>query len=376
MKKVCFVIDSLRYGGAQKVTSDLASLLSINGYQVDLVIYKDLIDIDIGSSVNVRFVKINGLSRNGVLGFIDAALSKIFGLPYKFIMSRYYSKSLEKKMDFDKYNKVFLCSDSAVVPFHNISSKFVFIAHSLKSKQHLAGLPFPFLGLNKYLYSNILSNNSIIAVSDGIKDDLICSFGVIESKIKRIYNFIDFEYINYMSSLFQNPYSNLEYICHVGRHSKEKNISLLITAFSKLPNKNIKLLLVGQGPCTLELKKQVSKLRISEKVIFLGFQKNPYVYMKSAKCLVLSSNREGLPTVLLEALSLSTKVVSTDCPSGPSEILTNKLKEYLVPVDNESLLTETISKCLIDNEPVDDLVLCDFKKEEILGKYIEIINGG
>ncbi|MFA0560648.1 glycosyltransferase [Vibrio breoganii] len=373
MKKVCFIIDSLRFGGAQKVTADLASLLSVNGYQVDLVIYKNVRNISIHSSVNIRFVKIDGLSRNGFLGFLDASLSKVFGLPYQFIMSKFYSRSLANKVDFEKYNKVFLCSDSAVVPFHNISNKFVFIAHSLKSKQHLDCL-FPLNRLKKWIYRSIISQKSVIAVSDGIKDDLIISFGISRDKIKRIYNFIDFEHVKHMSSQKAEQFIDFEYICHVGRHSKEKNIELLINAFSKLSNQEIKLVLVGQGPYTSKLKKQVSKLGLSKQVIFLGFQKNPYVYMKNAKCLVLSSNREGLPTVLLEALSLSTKVVSTNCPSGPSEILNNNLEEYLVPVNDELALTRAINKSLEDNRPIDDSILNEFGKSTILKSYLEFIN--
>ncbi|HHX8660088.1 TPA: hypothetical protein ACVO40_004638, partial [Vibrio diabolicus] len=91
MNKICFVIDSLRIGGAQKVTSDLAKLMSKHGFEVDFIIYNELYGIELSPDINLRKIFIPGLSRRGLLGFVDKVLTKIFGLPYRYMLSFFYS---------------------------------------------------------------------------------------------------------------------------------------------------------------------------------------------------------------------------------------------------------------------------------------------
>ena len=97
--------------------------------------------------------------------------------------------------------------------------------------------------------------------------------------------------------------------------------------------------MVGTGELLEASKKLVKDLGIEDKVIFTGFKKNPYPYMKHAKLMVLSSDFEGLGLVILEALALGTPVISTDCPSGPNEILAN---QYLVAVQDVDELASRI----------------------------------
>jgi glycosyltransferase involved in cell wall biosynthesis len=109
--------------------------------------------------------------------------------------------------------------------------------------------------------------------------------------------------------------------------------------------------------------------QLEDRVINLGFKQNPYKYIKNASLLVLSSDREGLPTIVIESLILGTPVVSTDCPTGPSEILTGDLAYWLVPVQNPSVLAAKIDKALDMKINIQDKNIYKFDKEYIYQEY-------
>ena len=136
----------------------------------------------------------------------------------------------------------------------------------------------------------------------------------------------------------------------MGRLEKQKNFILLIRAYKILLDRGIKhnLMILGQGSQKEYLVNEVKKMKIDEKVKFLGFKENPYKYLKQADVFVQSSIYEGLPTVLIEALILNIPVVATNCPDGAKEILDNGKYGLLVKMDDEKVLADAIEKMLID----------------------------
>lgn len=142
-------------------------------------------------------------------------------------------------------------------------------------------------------------------------------------------------------------------IVGVGRFSKAKDFPTLIRAFSKVRKKilNSKLLILGEGRQRSRIESTVRDLGIGEDVSLPGFNPNPYPYLAKANIFVLSSIWEGLPGALIEALALGTPVVSTDCPSGPREILQNGRYGFLVPPGDASALAEAILKTLANPLP-------------------------
>ena len=195
---------------------------------------------------------------------------------------------------------------------------------------------------------SLYNNKNILAVSKGCEHDLLNNIGIKPKSIQTIYNPIDFEKIHDLAQK-DNPFSHLDYLVHIGRLSGAKRHDLLFRSFA-LANTNKSLILLGDGPLREELKILASQLNISSKVIFAGFQQNPYPIIKGAKLCVLSSDYEGLPNAILDALSVGTPVVSTDCPSGPGEILTGSLANYLTPVGDPNALAHTILTALKDIE--------------------------
>lgn len=167
----------------------------------------------------------------------------------------------------------------------------------------------------------------------------------IQKKSRIIFNQVD-------DRFFQRNFENGKYIVACGRLSKQKNYPMMLQAFSKVlkfyPNE--KLLIYGEGELREELENLKNDLGIDNAVEFMGFSTNmPEVY-RGAKMLIMTSDYEGMPNAMLEALASSVPVISTDCPcGGPRIIIRNKINGYLVPVGDADAFAETISTVLADS---------------------------
>ncbi len=140
----------------------------------------------------------------------------------------------------------------------------------------------------------------------------------------------------------------------------------MLDAF-KLVKSDIKLLILAKKDSKLE--NMIKDRKLEKRVKILGFQQNPYKYIKNAKLLVLSSDREGLPTVVIESLILGTPVVSTDCPTGPREILVDDLSKWLVDVGDYKALAEKIDEALEKKIEIKENIIKKFSKETIYEEY-------
>lgn len=131
----------------------------------------------------------------------------------------------------------------------------------------------------------------------------------------------------------------------------QKDLTTLLHAYSILRkdfHHEEQLFLIGKGHSENQLRQTAIELGIADSVVFLGFQSNPYPWMKHAKLLAHSAKFEGLPTVLIEGLMLDKLMVATDCPTGPREILDEGRAGILVPVGNAQAMAEAIHKALTD----------------------------
>ncbi|MCC6932719.1 MAG: glycosyltransferase [Deltaproteobacteria bacterium] len=136
-----------------------------------------------------------------------------------------------------------------------------------------------------------------------------------------------------------------------GRLTKQKNFSSLIEAFKQVSEKlDCRLLIIGSGPEQQGLEDLINKLQLSESAKILPFTKNPYCYFSRADVFVLSSLWEGLGNVLVEAMACKLPVISSDCPSGPAEIIENNVSGVLVPVNDSLALAQAILSVLRDKE--------------------------
>ena len=206
----------------------------------------------------------------------------------------------------------------------------------------------------------------VVAVSEGIKYDLIDKFSVDKNKIDVLYNPHDIGRIVDLSKQnldveFEELYADSFTIINIGRICPAKGHWNLVRAFSLVKKEipNAKLIIMGDAATKLKLfiKELISDLGLENSIHLLNFQSNPYNFLKQADVYVSSSIYEGLPNVLIEALACSTPVVSTDCKSGPREIL--------APTTNFQLSTDQVDYAEFG-------VLTPSSKQELLDSSVPI----
>lgn len=148
-----------------------------------------------------------------------------------------------------------------------------------------------------------------------------------------------------------NTFTDNKIILNIGRLSQEKGQDILIDAFSQAKASNEwKLWIVGEGNNRDALQRQIDKLNLSEKVLLLGRQKDIKGYLEKVSVYVHSSRYEGFPNALLEAMAMGKPCISTDCPTGPSELLNDGENGLLVPTENPLALSIAIDRLAEENE--------------------------
>jgi len=190
--------------------------------------------------------------------------------------------------------------------------------------------------------------NGIIVVSHGVRDDMAQLTNIPKERITVIYNpsVVRAEVWEKAQAPLDHPWfkpGQPPVLVAVGRLQMQKDFPTLLQAFAKVRQQRpVRLLILGEGKERQPLEELIKKLGLENDVSMPGFVMNPYAYMARASLFVLSSRWEGLPTVLIEALCCGTRVVSTDCPSGPREILKDGKYGQLVPVGDVDALTRAI----------------------------------
>lgn len=221
----------------------------------------------------------------------------------------------------------------------------------------------------------------VVPVSQSIRDYLIESIGVHPDKIRVIYNPVEILPIEAIEG-FAKPMhaffdSSEPVLIAAGRLTRQKNFQLLVRAMTHLPE-NIRLILLGEGEDRDDLEQLVKDLGLSERVSMVGFQSNPLAWFAQADCYVMSSDWEGFPFVLLEAMSVGLQVVSTDCLSGPEEILSRGEHGILVDQENLDSLSVGILMALESPFPKGKLIsrASDFSIDTTAVQYVELMQVG
>ena len=360
--KYCILINSLAGGGAERVVLTLADNLNKQGVEVTLVVLEDSPSAYDLSEYDFKIVFLPRVPRP-------------FGYFYLFktLQIRSYFKDIN--IEFDCLISNLFMTDMAM-RFLPVKRKYALIHNNLVGSTALdkSSSKNLYSSLRRWLVYKVLgkivyNNQNLLAISDGVKSGIL-EFGIKPKSIKVINNPFDFERIAELSEEFE--VNEGEYILHVGRFDRQKRQDLLVEAYSKVKT-DYKLLLLGDDSNDYadNVKRLAAEKGLDGKVVFKGFVNNPYPYMKSAKMLVLSSDFEGLPTVLIEAVSLGVPVVSTDCDYGPREILVNELRSYLCDVGDTNDLAIKIKSALVLESVNADLVE-KFSINYVIDKYIRL----
>lgn len=192
----------------------------------------------------------------------------------------------------------------------------------------------------------------VLVASEGVRQDLMCSFGVPASRIKLAPNPVDIKRIR---RLAQEPGSipfvdgvNSSLVVAVGRLVKVKGFDVLIQAFASLPHGvDARLLIVGEGEERAALESLVEQLGLNDRIALVGFQDNPWRLMARATVFVLSSWTEAAPNVILEAMALGCPVIATDCSEGIRAYLKGGEAGLLVPPGDPDALAEALARLLV-----------------------------
>jgi glycosyltransferase involved in cell wall biosynthesis len=190
---------------------------------------------------------------------------------------------------------------------------------------------------------------AVIVVSNGEKEDLIKNFGIPAHQIRVVYNPVNGEAIAKLSDEDAGIDCNVPLVVTAGRLVHQKGMDILLRAFRQVRDVTAsKFLILGGGEKREELVSLSRSLNLSEDVIFLGMQMNPFKFMRKAAVFCLASRYEGLGNVILEAMALGVPVVVTDCPSGPSEILAGGRYGILVRPEDPGAIAEALLRVLSD----------------------------
>ena len=336
MQKISFFIDSLAGGGAERVMLNLANHYAGQGYSVDIVLAHKrgeyLNDVD----ERVRLIDLN--------------------------VSRFWQYFVPLIRYFRQERPVVMLSATTILNLLAIlTKKLAMVDTRLVVSEHIDIQSFAERGalqkpkivkrLIRFIYPQA---DQIVAVSKGAANSLASFANLPVEIIKPIYNgVIDQHKLDLAMQPIDHPWfgeaeqRDFPVILGVGRLQDQKNFAMLLRAFAKLRKKMpARLIILGEGELRHTLQQQAEKLKIDSDVSLHGFADNPFKYLKNANVFALSSFYEGLPTVLIEALACGCPVVSTDCPSGPNEILENGRYGALVPVDNDEAFANALLTAL------------------------------
>ena len=221
-----------------------------------------------------------------------------------------------------------------------------------------------------------------VGVSRGVSESLATALGIPQESITTIYNPVVTPGLpDKAAERPDHPWlreDGAPVVLAAGSLEGVKDYPTLIRAFARLAARRpCRLIILGEGSKRTEIEGLVGESGLTDRVSLPGWVENPFAFMARASLFVLSSRWEGLPTVLVEALACGCPCVSTDCPSGPAEILLNGDLGPLVPVGDDAALAEAMERVL--DRPPDKRVLrqraMDFSAEGSVAAYEQLIEG-
>ena len=364
-KEVSILVFDLNIGGTEKVMVSLANYLSNNNCNVNILmvgknnylkkellpnvtviafnknrIYSSLIDI-------IKYIRTQK---------IDCFISNVWPITILTVIAGFFKRSFNKK-------------------------KLVLVEHCHLEREFSSfSAPFKFFQkISIYVLYRFASK--VVAVSDGVKEDLCLNKGVNEEKVVVIHNPVD---VNFSIMKYENKaikawraFPGAKFIS-VGNLKIQKNYSYLIDTLSILKNEGLafKHLILGEGSQRDALTKQIQCLNLEDDIFLAGSVDQPINLIKEADTLILSSKFEGFGLVIVEALAAGTTVVSTDCQSGPAEILCNGLYGYLGPTNDSKKFAEVINFGYLNKISPNKLLARskDYSIENVGPKYLNLID--
>lgn len=243
-------------------------------------------------------------------------------------------------------------------------------------------------GLAKFILKNLVNwtypmAQQVVCVSKGVETDFREYYDYQKNNLSTIYNpVLDDAYFEKLKTPVEHRFFHADHktILAVGRLTEAKNFGFLIRSFKALHDQypETRLIILGEGELRAEFEALIQTLGLSDVVDLPGFDSNPYAYFKYATLFVLSSNWEGLPGVLIQALVSKVKVVSTNCPSGPMEILDDSKFGLLVECNDQTAMVAAMQQAIFGDyvqfdETEFEQHCLQFQKQQVLQQYLALM---
>ncbi|WP_299520404.1 glycosyltransferase [Winogradskyella sp.] len=377
--RIGILINSLSAGGAERVVTYLLNYCIDNNIEVHLFLMNTTKKYNLPGGLNMHFIEKARNDESGILkalkipylAFKYARLVKRLGITHSlsFLTRSNFVNILSRKFTAYKY-------------------KIITNERAFPSQQYsYGGLDSTF---NKFLISKLYKKSDLLlGNSNGNVNDLIENFGMPTDRTQVVHNPIDLDKIESISpldSFFDNSNFNL---ITIGRLDTGKNHLMLIKALHEISNPSVKLYIFGEGYMREKIEALIAELNMENRVILMGYESNPFTYLKAADLFIFGSNHEGFPNVLLEAMACDLPILTTNCQSGPNEIMELEtpldalmITNYgiLVPVKNEALMAEGINFFVNDSVYLNECKknvkrrIRDFEKNKILQQYFNSVN--
>jgi len=370
--KIIFTIPSLYGGGAERVLKYLVENIQTNE--------KFLVTLESGQkydiSQDVKYKKLTNIDGR------SSTIKKIFFFIIQYFKFNFFINQEKPDIIISFLERSNIIS---ILSLTNIK-KVISIRSFISKKFNDTGFKGKIVKIfYKYLFKKV---KYFVVPTYEIKDDLIKNFQIKSKNIQVIYNPIDLEKINQLKKEpldkeYQQMFKNNKVLINLGNLTNPKGQWHLIKVFSNLKKKHsgIKLVILGEGNLKYFLVNLSNNLGLkvfdidSDKfdsnydIYFLGFQKNPYKFLYKSDLFVFSSLREGFPNALIEAMACELPIISSNCQSGPKEILENGKYGVLLPVFNgnkNSLEISNIEQQWI--EKINEVLNCDMSQYKSLSK--------
>ncbi len=359
---ISFVLPNLAAGGIERLSLVLSEEFLGRGYLVDFVLRQNLGALieAVPAGANIRI--------------LEATRARNTFLPLVRYLNRYAPKAVIAAP------WPLTCMAPIAARFATGSTKVLVSEHNTLSKQYGANAFSHWLKLRVTMALGYRLADSRVAVSNGVAQDISALSGLNDDRFNVVYNPLwrrsvpSAPGIERANEIWDS--GNRSRVLTVASLKKQKNQKLLLDAIAKIDEPNVVLTIVGEGAERSALEAHAQNLRISDRVRFAGFQEDPTPFYQTADLFALSSDYEGFGNVIVEALAAGLPVVSTDCPSGPGEILNSDRLGELVPVGDAAALAAAIERRLIMTADRQAAVqrANEFAPDIIAGKYLEALN--
>ncbi len=360
MKTLLFHVSNFGTGGIEKVLLGLLHGLDARKYRIILVIAHDLRDCEkwrseIPPHVEVRRVldkrwqnRVRYKKATGRIHPLEKAFWELF-LP-RVIRQQHLRKYRKWAAEAD----VIIDFDTTLAPYVHLfpetrtAAYCHFAFHTMWDGQKSK--------LDR-LAARLMQYDVVVMLCDEMKDKTAMLYPQLSSRLFRLYNALDFERIAAQSKQWPPAWMQLQsepYFVAVGRlNEQQKDFSTVIRAYAAALRESSfpeKLVIVGDGGDRLLLEAVAAAEGITERVIFTGFQANPYPFIAGARAFLFGSKFEGLPTVLIEAHALRIPVIATECPTGVRELLAGGKAGILTPVGDVAAMKDGILALLSERD--------------------------